>query len=216
MDMFNETWGNYQDGAVLPYIDSEMAKSQQKNFFLIHLIGTHAIYRQRYPQKFRKFSAADEFLGGGFDNQHQRTVRADYDNAVLYNDFIVNEIIKRFEDKNAIVIYISDHGEEVYDSMDYVGHHTGADKNGIEIPFLIWVSEKFREEYPDLCERIANSVHRPYMTDDLIHTILDITGIETPGYEPERSVINEKFNAERPRIYKNYLYDKEKGLIEIQ
>ena len=35
-------------------------------------------------------------------SQRQMQVRAEYDNAVLYNDFVVNEIIKRFEDKNAI------------------------------------------------------------------------------------------------------------------
>ena len=35
---------------------------------------------------------------------------------MLYDDAIVDEIIRRFEDKDALVIFISDHGEEVYDT----------------------------------------------------------------------------------------------------
>ena len=45
----------------------------------------------------------------------QRNVLADYDNAILYNDSIVDAIISRFEDKEAIIIYMPDHGEECYE-----------------------------------------------------------------------------------------------------
>lgn len=49
---------------------------------------------------------------------------------------------------------------------------------------------------------------RYYMTDDLIHTILDIVGIKTPEFDETRSVINEKFNAKRKKIYTGKDYDK--------
>ena len=54
------------------------------------------------------------------------------------------------------------------------------------------------------------------MTDDMIHTVLDIMQIETPEYDPTKSIINASFDVTRPRIYSNHLYDKEKGLIAIQ
>ena len=215
---FNDRYfqSSTNDGNILPMLDDAMKEPHGKNFYLLHLIGTHFHYHKRYTEPFKKFSADDEFRNNGFDSISQRAMRADYDNAILYNDFVINEIIKRFEDKNAILFYISDHGEEVYDSIDFVGHGAGADRNVVEIPFLIWISEKFRSEYPELDKRIFESLHRPYMTDDIIHTILDIAGIETPDYEPGRSVINEKFNASRPRIFMNFIYDKEKGFSEIQ
>lgn len=206
------------DALVLLWLDEELSKVHEKNFYLLHLVGTHYYYDHRYTEPFRKFTADDEFLGKGFDSYSQRDMRAGYDNAVLYNDFIVDEIIKRFEDKNAIVIYISDHGEEIYESIDFFGHGlaTRVTNNILEIPFLIWMSEKCRAENPELEQKIAASVHRPYMTDDLIHTMLDILDIETEDYDPSRSVINEKFNASRPRRFQNFIYDKEKGLVAIQ
>ena len=98
------------------------------------------------------------------------------------------------------------------------GQHYGRtiSMSALEVPFLIWTSPKFRQAYPELEARIASSVNRPYMTDDMIHTLLDITGIETPEYDPAKSVINPKFDSSRIRISSGKLYDKETGLHEIQ
>lgn len=38
------------------------------------------------------------------------------------------------------------------------------------------------------------------MTDDLIHTLLDIAGIETEGFDETRSVINQNYNSKRKRM----------------
>ncbi len=212
--------GELKDEIILSWLDEQLPNIHEKNFYLLHLLGAHCSYNHRYTEIFNKFTPEDEFKGNGFDNETQREMRAAYDNATLYNDFIVDEIIKRFEDKNAIVIYVSDHGEEVGDVMDYFGHGIlpwfSCSSGMLEIPFLIWMSEKCRAENPELEQKIAASVHRPYMTDDLIHTMLDILGIETEDYDPSRSVINEKFNASRPRRFQNAVYDKEKGLVAIQ
>ena len=207
------------DEAILPLLDKSLEIEHAKNFYLIHLIGTHFHYYKRYPKSFEKFYTQDEDKTGGLINMsvRQKILRAQYDNAILYNDFILGEIIKRFEDKNAIIIYISDHGEEIFDTMNLLGHNDGVlSPNVIEIPFIIWLSEKFAASYPELEARIASSVHKPYMTDDMIHTVLDIMQIETHGYDPAKSIINASFDITRPRIYSGHIYDKEKGLIAIQ
>ena len=171
-------------------------------------MGTHMSYHYRYPENFSKFTFADE---GGFDgiDNSQKAVRAEYDNAVLYNDFVVNEIIRRFEAENAIVIYVSDHGEEIYDKMNFSGHEEIIDSSSmIEIPMIIWLSERFMEAFPDIERRIADSVNRPFMTDDMIHVILDIAGIETSDYKPQLSVINEAYDVSRERIASGRHYEK--------
>lgn len=208
--------GKFYDGALLEYVDEAMKSRQPENFYLIHLMGTHVRYIRRYPPEYEKFSANDEAGLEGISRSQKQT-RAEYDNAVLYNDFVVDEIIKRFENENAIVIYVSDHGEEVCDIAATFGHHDGIiDRNMIEIPMIIWTSQKFRQSYLELEARIASSVNRPYMTDDMIHTVLDIMGIETPEYDSSKSVINPKFDSSRKRIYAGMQYDKDKGLHEIQ
>ncbi len=200
------------DGELLKLLDQEIQDiNDGKNFILLHPIGGHFAYKVRYPEEFNKFSYADEKGYNGI-SKAQKQMRAEYDNAILYNDFVIDEIIKRFENKNAIVIYISDHGEEVFDDSAMNGHGMGntprRTKNLFEIPFIIWVSDEFKNNYPELCEKIKNSVDLPYMTDDIIHTVLDILEIKTPDYDPTRSIINEKFNFNRKRIIGGKIYEK--------
>ena len=195
------------DGVMLPVLDELLAApTAPKNFWLIHLYGTHEKFSERYPAEFEKFSAADEDKPDDF----QRRVTAEYDNAVLYNDFIVDEIIRRFEDKNAVVIYISDHGMEVFDGSDFAGHSVEAAGNVhmIEIPALIWASKSFRERYPEKISALAAAVDKPYRTDWLIHAVLELMDIRTTSCDATKSIINERFDSTRPRLYNGKPYVK--------
>ena len=188
---FNNLYDEQILNKSLKYID----KISDKNFIIYHLMGTHGVYKNRYPQEFENFK-----------NKNSKV--SDYDNAVLYNDYVINKIISTFKNKEVIIFYVSDHGEEVYDFRNFAGH---SEDNGsrymIEIPFLIYVSDKFKENYPEIIKKIANSVDRPYMTDDLLHTILDVAGIKTSEYEESRSIINDKFNTSRKRIFSEHEYE---------
>ncbi len=186
------------DEQVLPLLDQTLQKSGERNFFVVHLMGAHEDFKRRYPAEFNVFQAENE-TG---DTEEHRQVRAEYDNAVLYNDYIVDQILQRFEDKNAIVIYVSDHAEEVYDLRNVSGHGDETSSYQREIPMLVWTSASFRAAYPEQMERIRAAKDRPYMTDDMIHTLLDLLAVETPEYDASRSIFNPGFNAQRPRLLK--------------
>ena len=47
------------------------------------------------------------------------------------------------------------------------------------------------------------------MTDDLIHTILEIADIKTSEFDETRSVINKNFNDKRKRVTGGKDYDTE-------
>ncbi|MBQ6112381.1 MAG: phosphoethanolamine transferase, partial [Synergistaceae bacterium] len=208
--------GTAYDEALLPILDKTLNTKHSKNFYLIHLLGTHFHYHKRYPENFSVFSYEQEHTKLKVISDSNKEIRARYDNAVLYNDYVVNEIIRRFENKNAVVIYISDHGEEVFDEVNFFGHVGFMTRGTVEIPFMIWVSDEFSQSYPELERRIASSVHKPYMTDDMIHTLLDIMSIETPEYDPAKSIINESFDITRLRIPEGYIYDKDTGVHALQ
>lgn len=192
------------DGELLPLLYKAMDNNNSKNFYVLHLMGAHGDYKSRYTPDFAKFTASDEHKTSLQKNQY----RAEYDNAILYNDTIVWQIMQAFKDRNAIVIYMPDHGEEIYDVSSLKGHSDdNATKTMLEIPFIIYTTEQFRQKYPELNARIASSVNRPYMTDDMIHTILDIMDIKTADYQPTRSLINPDFNAERKRMFLDKDYD---------
>ena len=193
------------DEALLPLLDDALQDAAPKNFYVLHLMGTHAGYKERYPTEYNLFSATDETKG---TNDKQKATRAQYDNAVRYNDFIVNEIIRRFENKNAIIIYVSDHGEECYEDRDFFGHiEANGTFNMIEIPMLVWESPEFISNYPLLHEKLTNAAARPFMTDDMLHVLLDIMQIETPDFNPQRSIINPAYDSSRQRLFHETVYN---------
>lgn len=199
------------DEAMLPFLDKTLANPRNKNFVLLHMMGAHQLYSARYPQSRRKFTTAMEFGC----NDMVKSEKADYDNAVLYNDSVINEIINRFEDKNAIVIYTPDHGEDVMElNLKMPGHYEfNPNIHMVEIPMMIWVSDKFQAAYPDLVARIRRSTDRPFMTDDMIHTLLDLMQIRTQEFREKLSLINDKYDTKRLRYCGNKIYQrKEKRL----
>lgn len=186
------------DECLLPLLSQTLKHPKAKNFIVLHLMGTHQEYKKRYPKTFKAFSANVE----QGDNEKIKQTKAYYDTAVRYNDSIVNAIINQFKDKNALVIYTSDHGEDVMEINKKVADHGDIDinNNKVEIPMVVYMSPKFQQSYPKLVTRIKQSVHRPFMTDDMIHSILDLMEIRTKEYNPTFSIFNSKYNAKRIRI----------------
>ena len=155
-----------------------------KNFYVIHMMGSHFLYDKRYPSEFARLAAEDYSKTHAHLSVDNRQKVAEYDNSILYNDSVVYEIMKRFENKDAVVVYFSDHGQDVFDSSDdYAGHakigNAKSEEAGENIPFMVYTSELFREKHPGLQQRIENAVNRPYRTDSIMYTIMDIAGVET-------------------------------------
>ena len=163
----------------------------------------HVSYSDRYPKEEAYFTPGDirrEDL-----TQQERQVVADYDNATRYNDQVVDAILARFTDRDAIAVYLSDHGEEVYDYRDFFcrSHDLPLTpevcKYQFEIPFMIWMSDTYRRNRPDVAAQVAGALDRPFSADDLSHLLLDLAGIRCRWYDPARSLIGERFDTTRPR-----------------
>lgn len=199
----NDDFKNSFDGEIVEKSSNKI--DGDKNFIVYHLMGTHSSYKNRYPKEFSKFDEKDYKLP---IKEKDKKEISEYDNAVLYNDYVVNKIIDLYKDRESVVIYFSDHAEEMFDFRDYRGHaEDKASRYMMEIPFLIYLSDTTKNKYPELGDKIKSSLNRPYMTDDIIHTILDIVGIETKEFDETRSIINDKFNDKRERKYKGKSYD---------
>ena len=199
-----------EDGALFPLVDEAIAqRDEQKNFYVVHLMGGHGLYYNRFPYIFTKFTKDDIQLDV---NEAQKTVIAQYDDALYYNDYIVSGIIDKFRctGEDSIVVYVPDHGEAVYDEGGFTGHiEENPSRHMIEIPVIIWASDRFKELHPEKWAAIQAAVDNPYMTDDMIHTMLDIVDVQTADYDPARSIINRRFDASRPRIFDDKNYDTE-------
>lgn len=193
------------DSALLPLLDTFLKNKQhKKNFIVLHLMGTHAKYNDRYPSTFQAFKAEQE---QGESNKVRQT-RAEYDTAIRYNDSIVNAIINRFKGKNALIIYTSDHGEDVFEINKNTADHgdISINNNMVEIPMCVYMSKTFQTKHTNLTKRIRQSANRPFMTDDMIHSILDLMEIQTKEYNPTLSIFNARFNSKRVRYCYNKRY----------
>ena len=113
--------------------------------------------------------------------RNQKNILAAYDNATLYNDSVVAAIISCFKDEDALVIYLADHGLDLfYTDSDYAAHgkptNPKSDKLARQIPFMIYVSESFRQNHSELASRIIAAKAIPFCTELLIYKLLTFTG----------------------------------------
>lgn len=197
---------NY-DEYLFPLIDKSLENSKNNNFYVIHLEGEHPPYYLRYPDSFKKFSALDI---KGEEENNRKKVKASYDNAVYYTDYILGQIIERFKNKNSVVLYFSDHGEDVCLNSDYYGHtlENQGSLQMIEIPFLVWTSKTFQETHSNAYMALKQSIHRPLRTDYIIHTILSLAGVQTKSFNDRLSLISSKFDEDKVRLYNKQQYKK--------
>lgn len=207
-DERNSKLHRYDEGLLEDYDRMVAKKRYPHQLTIFHLMGQHVDYRARFPMKTRrKFTPAD-YNRTDLSLQRQQ-INADYDNAVLYNDSVVDQIIRRFENENAIVIYVPDHGEECFNgSLPFYGRMHSADidyrlaREEFEIPFWIWASDEYRMTHPYGWKAIQEYRHRPLMTDALPHTLLFLGGIHSNYYRKDYDVLNAEYNTKRPRVLK--------------
>lgn len=167
-------------------VDSSMACVTQlgagRHFVVYHMMGSHFEYRMRYPDEFSQFTIKDYT-----DRKaHQRYTLATFDNSILYNDFIVEQLINLFRDKETVVVYVPDHGQDAYDSSpDYCLHGKTTDPvsfaYGVKIPFMVYATPLFQQRHPELMQRIKyRQEHpKPWNTDDLPYFIMDLIGVSS-------------------------------------
>ena len=171
-------------------------EEKDHNLIIFHLYGQHVKFYSRYPQKETVFHAID--IKSDFSEQ-QREIIAQYDNATLYNDFVIEKIIKLFEDKNAVIVYFADHGEEVYDFREQMGRtsleidESRAQQHQLDIPFFIIPTTKCIESHPDIPVRLGKALKVPFMTDDFPHLLLDLVGAKSPWLDVTKSPLNEHY-----------------------
>ena len=206
-DTRNTDTHRFDDGVLKDY-DSLSKNSQEHNLTILHLMGSHVDYRARYPQKTNTVFTPQMYNRPELTDK-QKQILAHYDNSLRYNDSIVAAVTQRFLNRDAVVIYVPDHGEEIFDGKPYMyGRMHGANidyrlaRNEMEIPFWIWGSPAYRENHPYGWLAIQNASSRPLMTDALPHLLLFLGGISTPLYRPELNIISPDYDVSRPRILK--------------
>ena len=137
-----------KDEAVLPHFKAALAHPAPRKLIVVHLIGSHPNYAARYPERFAQFPSHNAQAEAKITQQLNQAdaslwvqeQRDDYDNSVLYQDWLFGQILQQVKQngaENKAVVFVSDHGNEVGHEKDFAGHspHTQA---GYRIPVIMW------------------------------------------------------------------------------
>lgn len=177
-----------------------------RHLIVLHLLGQHQPYADRVQKKTKKFKATD--IQRPDLTEAERQTVADYDNATLENDGVLRRIYDRVKNLNAVVVYLADHGEEVYDgNIGMFGrNHTDVPtpqvlKAEFEVPLEFFVTPAARKAYPQLMARLRQASAQPFSIADMPHVLLALASIHTPYYIAERDLLSPKYKP-HPRLIK--------------
>ncbi|MGI6242432.1 MAG: phosphoethanolamine transferase [Prevotella sp.] len=218
-DTRNSQTHQFDEGLLEDYdrfLESGEINPEENNLVIFHLIGQHVSYRTRCPGNQRVFTADDYKDARPDISIRKRGMIADYDNAVHYNDSIVDAIIRKFENDEAIIVYMPDHGEECYEpGRNFIcrNHSAAIDdllaKYEFEVPFWIYCSHKYAVRHPKVFKAVKDAKDKRFMTDALPHLLVWLAGISTKDYHDEYNLLSPDYDEMRPRILKNTTdYDK--------
>lgn len=189
------------DGALLPYLQKELDKTDGNLFFVIHTYGSHFNYHERYPKEFA-FYTPDK--AEGIRAAYKTQLRNAYDNSIHYTDYVLGEITDMLAKTNACVsmLYLSDHGEDIFDDSRARYLHASPIPTyyQLHIPYIIWFSEAYRAAYPEKYQIAMSHSTLPVSTNSVFHTVLDIAGVCTPVVDSTLAVSNAAFTV-RDRMY---------------
>ena len=187
----------------------------KRNLVIFHLMGQHTSYNSRYPHnpQWAVWTVADVPNKSAFLDDSRRQVILDFDRATRYNDYVLSRIIDRYRDRNAVVVMLSDHGEEVYDYRDFIERDHNPHKTvkmvecENEIPFWIWYSPVYQSRYPQRVAAIKAAADRPFMNDIVGQMMLWLGEVRSQWTDSTRNVLHPAFNPAPRLMYDGIDYD---------
>ena len=177
------------DGVMLPRLAAAVAATRGDLVVVLHLLGNHGpAYSRRYPAEFRKFEPTCD--SAELTDCSQAEIVNAYDNAVLYTDHVLALVVRYLEaqtDRNAGLIYVSDHGESLGEAGMYLHGlpYKIAPATQKEVPMVAWLSRNLEQ-----ATRIDHACLRKGTGDDvahdhLFHSVLGLLGVQTTLREPD-------------------------------
>lgn len=186
------------DEALLDPFRAALARPAKRKFIVLHLLGAHSDYRHRYPPAFDRFTRAPlPPLPRALDAAQAQAFNS-YDNAVLYTDHVIAEIIEatRASGGGATITVLSDHGEALSEHSPYAGHIDGSTVRQVyEIPLFFWLSSDQAVEARHLLPDLKANLRLPFQIDGFLNTLLDLYGIGHPARDLRRSLASSEFRS---------------------
>ena len=171
----------YYDAILQKGLRQRIESSQKdKVLIVLHTSTSHGPkYANKYPKEFEVYRPVAQNVEEGEKNVG-RLVNA-YDNTIRYTDYLLDSLIttlRSMSEWHSAMIFISDHGESLGENKMFM-HGLPmklAPKVQYEIPFLVWVSDGFRDYKPE--QDLPAVLEQHY----IFHSVLNLLSIQSPAY----------------------------------
>lgn len=183
------------DEELFPYFDVVNNQTNPLKLIIIQPVGSHWYFQSHYPEKFEKFKPVIE--SKTISQKDREKIINAYDNTVLYTDYFLSELINRLKNKNAALIYLSDHGEVLGEDGKWL-HAQETDWERNPACFL-WFSDENRVQNSDLIQFATQKTDKLIRTDFLFHSILHLAKIESPYLNYDLSIFSDSSFASQNR-----------------
>lgn len=192
----------FYDEVLLDAFQRVLAKQEQKQLIVLHTLGSHFSYTDRYPPAFDRFLPSGKGQKIGMhDKANRELLNNAYDNTVLYTDFIVAGLIRQLQQQQAIasLLLVSDHGENIFDGdCDKSGHGHNTEFD-YRVGALWWGSELFSKQFPEKTQQLNLAARQPLLTSQTFHTMLQLADIHYPSQQSKLSFASPAF-VPQPRL----------------
>lgn len=176
------------DGALLSYLKE--VDPNKNNFIVLHFMGSHDNYQNRYPPEFAKW---------GDPTKNEPPLN--YDNSLYYTDYVLSEIFGYAKDRLNLqaMLYLSDHGT-------VPNGRRNPDMNpfaALRIPMFIYLSPEYRNLYPETTQALTEHQSQ-YFTNDLTYEMVcGLLNVQSNHYDETQSFASKKYKYTRETLRTN-------------
>ena len=167
-----------------------------KMFIVLHHTGSHYKYSQRYPPQFDRFQPSLPKNAGynAITKDNKELLVNAYDNTILYTDYCLFSVINRLKQTGcaAALVYMSDHGENLYDDDNNLVLHCSYLGSYFEfnVPFIVWYSDRYKQLYPQKTALLTSNSRKLINSDVLFHSLLDMADVPSLYLDSSLSVFS--------------------------
>lgn len=181
-NMYPEADDRYDSILLAGLKDEILSCEKNKMLVILHTSTSHGpTYNKKYPADFEVFSPVCNTVE--MAKADKKELMNAYDNTIVYTDYLIHsviEILREIPQRRSCVMFVSDHGESLGEGNLYM-HGVPmavAPKEQIEIPFIVWTSDK----------NMKIETNREVEQYNVFHSILSFLGIESPIYDKKMDV----------------------------
>ena len=176
---------DYFDGKLIEEL--EKIKIRDKMLIVMHLMGNHGSYEQRYPKAFEKYDG-------------KNTIDK-YDNSIIYNDYVMSQVDKRARKIPNFkgLVYCSDHADAIDKNLSHDAAQFDFDMT--HIPLYIYLSDSYIQNNSAKYKSLEKQKNKLFTNDLLFNLMLGVLGINLNNiYEPNNDPTADTFDNNKERF----------------